>query len=29
MSTVARVERTRLLEAMLEELVEKGYPALW
>jgi AcrR family transcriptional regulator len=28
MSTVARVERTRLLEAMLEELVEKGYPAL-
>jgi AcrR family transcriptional regulator len=28
MSTVARPERTRLLEAMLEELVEKGYPAL-
>jgi AcrR family transcriptional regulator len=27
MSTVARVERTRLLEATLEELVEKGYPA--
>jgi AcrR family transcriptional regulator len=28
LSTVARPERTRLLEAMLEELVEKGYPAL-
>lgn len=28
MSTVARAERTRLLEAMLEELVEKGYRAL-
>jgi AcrR family transcriptional regulator len=28
MSAVARPERTRLLEAMLEELVEKGYPAL-
>lgn len=28
MSTVARIERTRLLEAMLDELVEKGYPAL-
>ncbi|HTR74529.1 MAG TPA: hypothetical protein VMH33_04635 [Solirubrobacterales bacterium] len=28
MSTVARPERKRLLEAMLEELVEKGYPAL-
>jgi AcrR family transcriptional regulator len=28
MSTVARPERTRLLEAMLEELVEKGYPAV-
>ena len=26
MSTVTRPERTRLLEAMLEELVEKGYP---
>jgi AcrR family transcriptional regulator len=26
MSTVMRPERTRLLEAMLEELVEKGYP---
>jgi AcrR family transcriptional regulator len=28
MSTVTRPERTRLLEAMLEELVEKGYPAV-
>jgi AcrR family transcriptional regulator len=28
MSTIARPERTRLLEAMLEELVEKGYPAV-
>jgi AcrR family transcriptional regulator len=28
MSTVARPERIRLLEAMLEELAEKGYPAL-
>jgi AcrR family transcriptional regulator len=28
MSTVMRPERTRLLEAMLEELVEKGYPAV-
>jgi AcrR family transcriptional regulator len=28
MSTVASPERTRLLEAMLEELVEKGYPAV-
>jgi AcrR family transcriptional regulator len=28
MNTVARSERSRLLEAMLEELVEKGYPAL-
>jgi hypothetical protein len=28
MSTVARSERTRLLEAMLAELVEKGYPAV-
>jgi AcrR family transcriptional regulator len=28
MSTVARPERTRLLEAMLAELVEKGYPAV-
>jgi AcrR family transcriptional regulator len=28
MSTATRPERTRLLEAMLEELVEKGYPAL-
>lgn len=26
MSTVTRLERTRLLEAMLEELTEKGYP---
>lgn len=26
MSTATRPERTRLLEAMLEELVEKGYP---
>lgn len=26
MSTVTRPERTRLLEAMLKELVEKGYP---
>lgn len=28
MSTAMREERSRLLEAMLEELVEKGYPAL-
>ena len=28
MSTATRPERTRLLEAMLEELVEKGYPAV-
>ncbi len=28
MSTVTRPERTRLLEAMLEELVEKGYPGV-
>lgn len=28
MSTAMRPERTRLLEAMLEELVEKGYPEL-
>lgn len=28
MSTVTRPERIRLLEAMLEELVEKGYPGV-